>query len=341
MERLRSVLVVRMSALGDVLFALPAVRALVESGRAEHVAWLVEDRAAVLLEGWPGLDEVLVFPRGRPARWPGWAARLARRRDSVVVDFQSNLKSRLQLRLMRGPRKLGFGPTVARDGAQRAFHELVDPPPSARHRVAQNLSLVAALGIPVTTAPSRPPLHVPAPSAERADALVRSLGEGPVVLLHPGTSAFGEFKRWPARHFGVLGEQLASRCGARLLVTGSPDEQALVASVRDSIPHAASIAPTGSLHDLSALLARVDLVVAADSLPLHLANFHGTPVIGLYGPKDPARTGPFFDRSRVVVAGVACSPCTLRRCTDRLCMERLAPAQVCGAAVQLLEAGGR
>jgi ADP-heptose:LPS heptosyltransferase len=289
----------------------------------------------------PGVDELVVFPRARPARWPGWAAALRRRRDALVIDFQSNLKSRLQLGLLRCPRKLGFGPAVARDGAQRAFHQAVDPPSSARHRVAQNLALVRALGVPVAESPPRPPLPVPAGSAERADALVRSLGEGPVVVLHPGTSAFGEFKRWPAAHFGALGAMLAKRRGARLLLTGGPGEQPLVAAVRAAAPVSVAEASAGSLHDLSALLARVDLVVAADSLPLHLANFHGTPVIGLYGPKDPARTGPFFDRSAVVLAGVACSPCTLRRCSDRICMERLSPERVCFAAEQLLDATGR
>lgn len=330
-------LVVRMSALGDVLFALPAVQALLDSRRAERVAWLVEDRAAVLLEGWPGVHEVLVFPRRSPARWPAWAARLARRRDSVVIDFQSNLKSRLQLGLLRCPRKLGFGPTVARDGAWHALSDAVDPPSSARHRIAQNLALVAALGVAVPRRPGRPPLPVPAPAAARADALLRGLGGGPAVLLHPGTSAFGEFKRWPAAHFGRLGRLLVERRGARLLLTGGPGEAALVESVRAALSVPATVVPPGSLHDLSALCARVDLLVASDSLPLHLANVHGTPVLGLYGPKDPARTGPFFDRSRVLLAGVACSPCTLRRCSDRICMERLLPERVCAEAEALLD----
>jgi ADP-heptose:LPS heptosyltransferase len=341
MERLRSVLVVRMSALGDVLFALPAVRALLDSGRAEHLAWLVEDRAEVLLRDWPGIDELLVFPRSRPLRWPAWAIALRRRRDTVVLDFQSNLKSRMQLGLLDSPRKVGFGASVARDGAERAFHTAVDPPHAARHRIAQNLALVAELGVPVPAKPTRPPLPVPEASAARAEALVRSLGGGPLVVLHPGTSTFGEFKRWPAGHFAALGARLAEDCGARVLVTAGPGEQTLAATVRSALPPSATTAPAGSLHDLSALLARVDLVVAADSLPLHLANFHGTPVVGLYGPKDPTRTGPFFDRSRVVRAGVACSPCTLRRCSDRLCMERLAPDAVLAAARELLGARAR
>ncbi len=340
---LRSVLVVRLSALGDVLFALPAVRALIESGRAQHVSWLVEDRAAGLLAGVAGLSDIVVFPRRSPSRWARHFLTLRARNDDVVVDLQGNLKSRLQLAFLRAPRKLGFNPALAREGSHRAFTEQITPPRWARHRVQQSLALVEALGIPVDHTPIRPPLTLDDAARRRVGDFLGGLAgpstrRGPLVVLHPGTSAFGAFKRWAPGHFSAVGLALVREHGARVLVTGGPDEEALVAAVRAAAPEALHAGPRGGLPDLLALLAAADLVVASDSLPLHLANFLGTPVVGLYGPKDAAVTGPCFDRSVVVRAGVACSPCTLRRCRDRLCMDRLAPDAVTEAALALLDA---
>lgn len=335
-------LVVRLSSLGDVLFAVPAVQALIESRRFGRVAWLVEDRAAALLAGLQGLDELVVFPRTRPAQWAGHFLRLARRHDDVVLDLQGTLKTRLQLLPLRAPRRVGFDSSLARSGAERGLTERVTPPSWAQHRVAQGLALVAALGVPVRRPPPRPTLPLQPRSREGSAQFLAGLpGEGPVIVLHPGTSAFGELKRWAPERFAALALELRRRADARLVLTGSPTEEPLLAEIVSRAPGVATRAPRGTLADLQALLAQADLCVAADSLPLHLANALGTPVVGLYGPKDPAVTGPFFDRATVVRAGVACSPCTLRRCGDRICMERLAVADVAEAALALLADGRR
>jgi lipopolysaccharide heptosyltransferase I len=333
---LGSVLVIRLSSLGDVLFAVPAVQALLDSGRAARVSWLVEDRAAALLALVPGLHEVVSFPRGRPTQWPGHALRLLARRDDLVLDMQGTLKTRLQLLGLRPRQVIGYDASVARDGVQRRYDRQVSPR-GARHRVQQGLQLVGALGVAVPRVAPRPRLTVP-DTARRAvrERLAALRGDGPLVILHPGTSAFGELKRWAPEQFAELGRALAERHGARIVVTGGPSEGELVGAVRHGL-FAPSLAPPPSgMAELAALLEASQLVVAADSLPLHLANALGTPVLGLYGPKDEAVTGPAFDRARVVRADVACSPCTLRRCRDRICMEWLDAGRVAAAAGELL-----
>jgi heptosyltransferase I len=337
---LGSVLIVRLSSLGDVLFALPAVQALLDSGRATRVTWLVEDRAAPLLALLPGLHELLVFPRRQPARWPAHFVRLLARRDDLALDLQGTLKVRAQLVCLRARRVVGFDASVARDGTQRHYDQSVSPQ-GARHRVAQGLQMMATLGIPVPRPAARPRLAIDAGARERAAQLAATApGRGPLVVLHPGTSAFGELKRWAPERFAELGDALAAQHGARLVVTGGPGEAGLVEAVRRALHTPALLPAPSGLPELAALLASAQLVVASDSLPLHLANALGTPVVGLYGPKDPAVTGPFFDRARVVRADVACSPCTLRRCGDRICMERLEVVAVARAAGELL-AGAR
>jgi len=253
-----------------------------------------------------------------------------------VIDFQVNLKSRAQRVWLRAPRKLGFDQPLAREGAWRGLTERVLPPRSARHRVAANLGLLAALGLPPPARPPRPRLELPAAARAWAAGAAAALpGAGPLVVLHPGTSGFGAFKRWDPGRFAALGAALRAGLDARVAVSAGPGEQDLARqATRDPADRTPLMPP--DLGGLAALLAAADLVVAADSLPLHLANALGTPVVGLYGPKDPAVTGPAWDRARVVRAGVACSPCTLRRCSDLLCMRRLEVAPVLAAARALL-----
>ncbi len=337
MSRRDSILVIRLSSMGDVLFALPAVEALVRSGIAERVSWLVEDRTASMLAGVPGLHETVVFPRSRPAQWARHAAALRARRDDVVIDLQCNLKSRLQRTLLRAPHKLGFDAPFAREGAERGLTQVVQPAPSVRHRVAAGLALVEALGVPVPAAPPRPRLTLAPDATARVQArLDRVPGSGPLVALHPGTSAFGQLKRWPPAAFGRLGDALRHELDARVVVTCGPGEEPLAEAVSAGMSAPATVLPPIPLDELSACLAAVDLCVAADSMPLHLANALGTAVVGLYGPKDPAVTGPWFDRSEVVRAAVGCSPCTLRRCGDPICMQWLEVEAVTAAARRLL-----
>jgi ADP-heptose:LPS heptosyltransferase len=327
-----SILVVRLSSLGDVLFALPAVQALLASGKAERVSWLVEDRAEALVRNLPGLHEVVVFPRRNRARWPAHAAALRARRDDVVLDLQGNLKSRLQLMLMQAPRKIGFDAPLAKEGAQRALTERFLPPANVKHRIAANLTILSQLGINVPLPATRPTVMLGhRPSGTRA------AGARPRIVLHPGTSAFGQLKRWAPENFSSLGDRLVQSMDAEVFVSGGPREHELVHTVIAGMKSPARVLESAGLDDLADALRATDLLVAADSLPLHLANALGTPVLGLYGPKAPAVTGPYFNHSAVVRSGVACSPCTLRRCSDRICMTRLTVDAVVTAAAELIE----
>lgn len=337
-----SLLVIRLSALGDVLFAVPAVQAIQDSERFERVAWLVEDRAAGLLRELVPLDELIVFPRRAGSRWPAHAAGLLRRRDQLVLDLQCSAKSRLQRLFIRAPRSVGFSAPPAREGSERSLDERVAPPPTSRHRLAANLSLLPSLGIPVPAVVPRPrlQLHPQRVAAERK-RLLDNAGGGPLVVLHPGTSAFGQLKRWAPQQFAALGARLSACQEAAIVVSGTVAEDELIAPILSRLGSRARRLPPGSIADLAHQLAAADLLIAADSFPLHLANALGTPVVGLFGPKDPAVNGPFYDRSRVVRSGVACSPCTLRRCAERLCMTALSVDAVEAAAVELLRETSR
>jgi len=169
--------------------------------------------------------------------------------------------------------------------------------------------------------------------------LARQLaGAGRLVVIHPGTG--GPAKLWTAERWAAVADALAARGDVRLLLTGGPGEEALVAAVRAGMhAPAPSLAGQTSLGQLAALLRQADLVLGVDSGPLHLAAAQGTPTVHLYGPGDERRFGPWGDPARHAVLRTAlwCSPCgVFGACPRGLalpeCMERIGTAAVLEAA---------
>jgi lipopolysaccharide heptosyltransferase I len=332
-------LLIRLSSLGDVLFALAAVDRLREAEPAAEISFLVEDRFAELPRAHPGIDEVLVVPRREGLAAIARARRsLAARRFDAVLDLQGNAKSALQLTAIRHARKIGFGPGSGRDANFLFVGERVTPPPAAVHRVDRFLWLLSKLGIePRRAAPAR--LRIPEEAAARAAAALGAAGGRPKVVMHPATSSFGLLKRWEPERFGRAAKQLGIAPGAATFLTCAPGEEPLAAAAAEAACGAAAVAPVTTILELAAWLAAPDLVVAADTGPLHLANRLGTPVVALFGPKDPARYGPAYDPNYIVRrADVPCSPCARRWCEAPACMAGIAVEEVAFAARRMLTA---
>jgi len=357
-NRAPRLLIVRLSALGDVLHALPVLSALRARFPQARIDWAVEDRAAALLEARTDLDDVLVFPRRRldaalrgipspleVGRAAGGFIREMRAREyDVALDLQGNLKSGAVLRASGAALRFGPDRREAREGSQIFSQRRASPPRSARHRVERNLALASAL-----VGERLPYVHPGFPVAAEAEAeagrILADQGVGPrgFVVLQPGTSGFGAFKRWPAERFAALGRRLVAD-GWTVVLTHGPGEEGLAASIGAQAGGAIALVTTPSLAVLAAVIRRAGAFVAADTGPLHLAALVGTPLVGLFGPKDPAIYGPYGLRADgtpgvlevLTQADVACRPCTLRRCADPLCMRTLAPERVHAAVRALL-----
>lgn len=310
------VLVIRLSALGDVLFALETVAALKDARPDLRIDFLVEDRFAALLQDHPDLERVLVYPRRRKLAILGSLLRLRRTRYDAVLDLHGIGKSALHVAFARSPRKLGFAPPAAREGAHRCYHRAVPLPEPLPHRAEQGRALLAALGLPDQLRPPRlgTVLADPDPLAE----LPR-----PRVVLHPGTSAFAAFKRWPVERFAQLAARLCDR-GIGVAVGFGPGERELAATVLAAAPAARPLDGTAlGLRAFAGALQTADLVVAADTGPLHLAAAVGTPVVALFGPKDPLRYGPRQHGglpNRILLSQVPCRPCRRRDCASPQCV---------------------
>ena len=330
------ILLVRLSAIGDVLQCLHALAALRAARPGASIHWLVEDRCASILQGHPHLDGVVVFARSafrrevrRPWLWPAAIARILRLRrelralrPTVSVELQGNLKGALLARLAGAPRRIGLAPGQGgKEKSHRFATEHVRLPAPPVHRADRARALLAPLGVGAAAPP--PEVAGVAAAGPWAEESLRALGlkPGRYAVFHPGVSGFGDFKRWPPERYADLARRLRDDRGLPVLLTAGPGEEALADEVAAASGGAARRAPpTRSLAELGALLARAAVVVGADTGPVHLAAVLGVPTVALFGPKDPAVYAPKGRGVRVVWKQVWCSPCRLRRCGDPVCM---------------------
>lgn len=316
------ILLIRLSAVGDVVNALPTLTLLRRARPNAFIGFAVEDKAAELVFEHPLLDFVHVFRRraireALRARSPGGlreACRLLQEhrrelrkaRYDIAIDVQGNLKGALHAMASRAPRRIGFAGGYGREASHLLVNERITPPLEKRHRVDKFASLLMALGI----AGTEREFLLPASPASETQAS-RWLGElglttGGYLMLHPGTSDHGSDKRWPAESFGGLARRLAeiatsARLPLRALVSWGPGEEDLAREVVRSSGGAALLSPrTDSLLELAALARRAAAFVSGDTGPMHLAAACGTPCVALFGPKDPRVYRPWGQRHRLL-----------------------------------------
>ena len=334
------ILVVRLSALGDLVHTLPAVAALRRRFPDAEIDWLVEERFGELVDLVPAVNNRFTLPRAASgalsSMWRATRA-LRRRKYDVAIDIQGLVKSALAARLSRPGRVLGFEPSHLREPAARWLHTESVPVTGVTHVVEKNLALVQPLvgepgawEFPLANRPS--------------DALTRTrrtlgldAGDG-FVLLNPGTA--WSSKSWEAVRYGALAKHLRDQNRLQSAVLWGPGEEALARAVAGASDGAAIPAPATGITDLVAHLRAATVVVAGDTGPLHLAAAVGTPVVGIYGPSDPKRNGPWSALDEVVSGGGSCQ-CRLdrqrrssrgvviRRCSQsRRCLDEIAVEEV-------------
>ena len=335
-------LIVRLGALGDIVHALPLASALRAWRPDARIDWLVDVRHRAILAHVDGLSSVVAVDTRRLRGPTGLFAVIRGLRAAgydLAIDAQGLIKSAALAHLAGARRILGLGPDHLREPLARwAYDDQVAP--RGPHVVDKALALAAAAG-----APAGPPAFALRPPVSDIVAQVRSrLGIGsaqPFALLNPG--AAWPNKRWPADRFGALAREIQRRHGWRSIVAHGPGEDALAASVVSAASgpdgRVAELAPSTGLGDLLALLAGASLVVSGDTGPLHLAAALGRPVVGLYGPTDPARNGP-WSADDVTVSRVALCRCShQRRChAARWCLDDVSVEEVAAAVDRRLGA---
>jgi heptosyltransferase-1 len=335
-----NVLLVRTSALGDIVHALPVLTALRRHLPGARLAWVVDEAFAPLLAGHPDLDQLLVAPLRRARRRGGrlagardvarFLARLRGFRADVALDLMGNHKGALIARLSGARRRIGLARELRREGSSALW---INAPVAARveHAVDRGLALAAALGVP----PAAPDFGAGRLAAARG-------GEAPAgryAFVHPG-AAWGN-KRYPPAAWGAVARGLAERSGLAVQVGAAPGEEGLADAVVAASGGAAARFDAPSLGALCAALAGARVVLAGDTGALHLARAFGRPLVGVYGPTDPARHGPWGATEWTVAKRLPCSYCHRRMDEAKACLLAVEPAEIVERALAALAAGGR
>lgn len=330
-------LIVRLSALGDIVHAVPVVSALRRLDPRLRIDWLVEERYADVLALVDDVRRVIVRAAegggdGPDARFTGGAGYLRavrylrRQRYDVALDLQGLIKSAVWARVSGARRVIGFAAGHLREPqAAWLYGETVEPPAPA-HVIRKNLSLAARLGAAVE--PVELPLRVG--SSPVRHEVTAAIGPARYAVLNPG--AAWPNKRWPADRFGAVATALLHRHGLASFVTWGPDERGLAEAVVAASSGAARLAPPTGIADLASLMAGAALVVSGDTGPLHIAAAVGTPIVGLYGPTWPERNGPWAAADEVLSRAAACQCHHKRQCQiGRPCIEDIAVDEVIAA----------
>lgn len=341
------ILLIRLSALGDVIHGLPVAAYLKETIPGVRISWLVEPAAAPLVSNNPAIDQVIVFPKKKwqsglvnPGLWYETASGIVEFHKTLqqsgfmaALDLQGLLKSALLAVASGAPRRFGFRGT--REGAERLLTDAIDVGDYfgyGQHVISLNLKLAHRMCHRLGFAPEKPPefgsrypaifpLPQPPPeSLDRVENWLTSRPTAPLAVLIPGTT--WNTKIWPQEKWAELSIKLATEDGYRIALLGGPPETLTNAYIEGEFGKRACTASglinlTGktSLHDLIALFHRTALVVGADTGPMHLAAAVGSPlVVGVYGATPTGRNGPFGTHTHAVVLNLECQPCHQKRC---------------------------
>jgi lipopolysaccharide heptosyltransferase I len=278
------ILIVRLSAIGDVIHGLPVLCALRDAMPNAFLAWIAEGTAGDVLEGHPALDELIRVPR---RYWKSPAAILKMRRKlralkfDVAIDLQCLTKSAVTAWLSGARRRIGKSGEHGRELSCWFNNELIEA--GGAHVIEHYLSMLRPLGI--ESPPVRFDLPERAADSQAIDEFLRTSGltDQRFAVLNPG--AGWPSKMWPAERYGELAQHLFRVHGMRSIAAwGVPAEVPLAESIVAASDGHAVIAPKTSMLDLGALCRRAALFVGSDTGPMHLAVAVGTPTISMHGP---------------------------------------------------------
>lgn len=345
------ILIVKTSAIGDVIHTLPSLWSLRARFPDAHIAWLVEETAADVVLGHPALNRVLVaarktwlhdLRRGRLLRTLSGFVRFVRHlrdtRYDLIIDFQGLLKSAMWVLLARGRRKAGFGPGMEHaEYSYLALNERIPAVDMNQHAIDRSLLLLKGLGVP--SAGIRYTVPIPAEQDSQATALLQAcevLEGDRLAAINP--MARWATKLWEPQFFAALAERLEHE-GIRVVFTGGQSDKAAIDEIaRFMTRPLRRLDGRTRLTTLAALYRRAQVVVTTDSGPMHLAAAVGTPVVALFGPTAPWRTGPYGPNHVIIRADLTCSPCFKKQCLttayeERACMKRLTVDDVAQAVL--------
>jgi heptosyltransferase-2 len=336
MDAPRQILVVMPTWVGDAVMATPLIEAVHRAAPDAAIDLLIKRPLRGLLEGAPWLRSSVEWHKS-DGLWT-LSKRLRTTRYDWGVLLPNSFRPALVLWLAGVARRVGY----ARNGRGLLLTDRLHFPRRRPFRMVDFYGgLGAPLGVPETSGPMR--LYVESDARAKADTLFGTAGLGtvqPVVGLNPGAK-YGSSKLWPASHFAQVGDALAERSAARVVVLAGPGEDELARDIIGQMRHPAVTFPSSEvdLATLKAVVARLELMVTNDTGPRHIAAALGVPTVTIFGPTHRAwgDTGAFAPAAELAL-DVECGPCMQRACPlgHHKCMRDLPPGDVIVAAERLL-----
>jgi lipopolysaccharide heptosyltransferase I len=322
------ILIVKPSSLGDVVHSLPVLNALATCFPEAKIHWVVARGFEGLLEGHPMIHKLWVIKKD------SWKKvlnarhtiqevsllfrQLKQEKYDLVIDLQGLLRSGLITSATGSRVRIGF--KEAREGSRVFYTDTVEGGKNI-HAVLRYLKIVGYLGCDISD------IRFPFPSIEKSSFFILHpssfLSIDRYAVLVPG--ARWKTKRWPAEQFG----RLASLMSINTFIVGSKSDIATADQIV-SLSHGKAVSLSGktTLKDLIEIMKQAQFVVSNDSGPMHIAAALGIPVFAIFGPTDPARTGPFGKGHTIIRSDLSCVPCFRRSCDDMKCMKSISADQV-------------
>jgi lipopolysaccharide heptosyltransferase I len=348
MPVLHKILVIRLTSLGDVLLATPAVQAIRQGFPSATISWLAEGSVAGLLAHQDFVDHVIEFPRAKLERslkrgrllqaartFSAFRRGLGEDEYDAVLDLHGIMKSAVLARMARAGRRIGFDATFAKEASWVVYDEKIGGGDRRIHKVERSRLVSSFLGIERFPEPD---LRT-SPEEDRYidDYLERNGIVSPLFVVNPFCSRGSEFKRWELAKYGELIRRLGDETGATMMIVWGPGEEAEAQRLKEKAGGRAVLSCSTTVSQLLSLMKRTDLYVGGDTGVMHLAALAGVPVVAIFGPTDHLVNGPYGEGHTIVRKEQPCSPCRDKDCASRMCIRSISVDDVYAASLAALD----
>lgn len=336
-----SICILRLSSIGDVIHTLPVVDVLKKKFPDVRISWVAEKGMAPLLKNHPGLDQLLlVDTRGwrrkifSPSVWKeilSFLRYLRSQKFDVALDFQGLFKSALLARLSGAARRIGMSPHDRKESWSGIFLNAFGKQTATRkHIIEKNVAMLETLGVVSEGQSLNFHIYADEEAVQYVERELQKVEIEKFILVNAGGGWIT--KLWEVDKFAHLIDAIYSDLNMPALVLWGPGEKHIADKIVRKCISPAMITFSTNLSEVIALTGKARLMVSGDTGPLHLASAMGVPVVGLYGPTDPLRNGPWNPHDSACTIHYECSPCYQRTCPIGVqCMKKMEVAPVLDA----------
>ena len=347
-EKPNSILIIKLSSIGDVVHSLPLLEVLRKNYPDAKIDWLVEQDAGQIIKGHKDINHIIVSSR------KSWSKQLLQTNKKLspkkditrfikelrqtdydwVIDIQGLFKSGILVFLSKGKRKVGL--STSREGSSMFLTEPPCPVDLDQHAIDRYLAIAKYLQC--KDVPWKGEIPVDPVDEEHIEELFKDKGlqDKKIIAINP--MARWNTKLWDTQRFALLADRIKKEWTCEIIFTGSANDQTAIKRIMDTMTiNAVDMAGETTLKELAYLYSKCDLLVTTDSGPMHIAAAMGCPTVALFGPTAPWRTGPYGSGHVIIRDEIKCSPCFKKKCHHMTCMKNITVDMVFDRVMELMK----